>query len=62
MKVDMLGFDHFGPEWQLRRKVFNQHLNKGAIQQYVVKITNEAHTYAARVLQRPADFMSETQL
>ena len=62
MEVDLLGFDQFSPEWQLRRKVFHQHLGKGAVRQYVDTITNGAHAYAARVMQNPADFMSATQL
>lgn len=62
MGLDGLGTDHYGPDWRLRRKLFKQHLHKGAVRNYSSILEEESKSYASRVINNPAGYMEEMKL
>ncbi|KAF9508858.1 hypothetical protein BS47DRAFT_1384624 [Hydnum rufescens UP504] len=57
-----LGTEAFGPSWKLQRKLFHQHMNKGALPQYFPTVEQESRRCLRRLHRNPDNWMDELRL
>ncbi|KAF9506385.1 hypothetical protein BS47DRAFT_1399528 [Hydnum rufescens UP504] len=62
MGTGNLGSEAFGPSWNLQRKLFHQHMNKGALPQYFPTVEQESRRCLRRLHRNPENWMDELRL